>query len=72
MEWAVSEVVNISLQDRDTLKNLLLNHVTAGKLPAKDVRVGKMSVTNLAGNELEIEASHSLSDMKVAGIPVGR
>ena len=67
----VSEV-NISLQDRETLKNLLLNHVTAGKLLAKDVRVGKMSVTNLAENELEIEASHSLSDMTVAGIPVGR
>ena len=41
-----------------------------GKLPAKDVGAGKTSITNLAGNELQIMASDS--DMRVAGIPVGR
>ena len=55
------------LQDQETLKNLLLNHVISGKLLASDIEDG-MIVTNLAGNELELIPS----EMTAAGVPIRR
>lgn len=55
------------MQDQETLKNLLLNHVISGKLLASDIEDGMM-VTNLAGNEFELIPS----EMTAAGVPIGR
>ena len=59
----------ISLQDQGNLKNLLLNHVVTGKLVASDVKDG-MSLTNVAGNVLEIKVNDD--GVTVEGIPIKR
>ena len=57
------------MQNIETLKNLLLNHVISGKVLASDIEDG-MKVENLAGNELEINVNEN--GVVVSGVPVGR
>ena len=57
------------MQNEETLKNLLLNHVISGKVLASDIEDG-MKVENLAGNELEINVNEN--SVVVSGVPVGR
>ena len=66
--WINEEYESI-LQDLDTLKNLLLNHVISSKVRASDITDG-MKATNLAGNELEMNINEN--GVTVAGAPVGR
>ena len=57
------------MQNEETLKNLLLNHVISGKVLASDIEDG-MKVQNLAGNELDINVNEN--GVVVSGVPVGR
>ena len=58
-----------STEDKDALKNLLLNHIVQGKIMSTGIEDG-MKVTNLANNYLEIQANQD--GVTVGGAKLGK